>query len=129
MRLEIWTLALQGKSLIAFALSRVHTSNKATRNKIATSVKSVQTHVLKRWFELGKQADYRESLPELSAPLLLIYGKRDPYAKSYQEDFYSRVTRVPVQFVYIDGVGHQVPTKRSNELNAILRQFAKNVGD
>ncbi|AXF56418.1 alpha/beta fold hydrolase [Salicibibacter kimchii] len=129
LRLGIWTSALQGQLLISLVLSRAHTSNKTTRRMIASSVKSVQAQTLKRWFELGKKANYRESLPELSAPLLLIYGKRDPYAKAYQADFYSRATRVPVQSVYIDGVGHQVPTKRSNELNAVLAKFAKEVGD
>lgn len=129
LRTGTWASALHWKPLIALALSRVHTKDKTTRRMIAASVKSVQANALKRWFELGQEADYRESLDNLSAPLMLIYGKRDPYAKAYQADFYCRANQVPVQSVYIDGVGHQVPTKRSNELNAVLAQFARKAGD
>ncbi|SDI48213.1 alpha/beta fold hydrolase [Natribacillus halophilus] len=123
LRLGVWTSALNWQPLISLALSRIHTKNKTTRSMIAASVRSVRAEVLKRWFELGEITDYHDRLHHIAAPLLLIYGEHDPYVRGYQEIFYSRVKRTPVQSVYIEGVGHQVPTKRSAELNAILERF------
>ncbi|MBB6450499.1 pimeloyl-ACP methyl ester carboxylesterase [Geomicrobium halophilum] len=127
--LGIWASDHHWQPLMSYALSLSHTFNKTTRRRIAATINSVQAGVLKRWYEVGEKADYRDELPRLMAPLLLIYGEHDPYAQGYQNTFYSRVKKAAVKSVYIEGVGHQVPTWRSEELNAVLARFVKELND
>ncbi|GAK12093.1 alpha/beta fold hydrolase [Geomicrobium sp. JCM 19039] len=125
-RLGVYAAEHTWQSLMSTVLSRSHTKHKEARKRMRRTVQSVPSDVLASWYRAGVEADYTNSLGQLTAPTLLVYGIHDRYVQGYQSTFYEQMKKARVDTVYIDGVGHQVPTRRSKELNAVLRSFLMN---
>ncbi|MBM7631473.1 alpha/beta fold hydrolase [Geomicrobium sediminis] len=124
-QLGVFAASHHWQSLMAYVLSHSHTKHHITRKKIQATVRSVRSDVLRTWYSAGKQTDFTRRLHQLEVPLLLIYGVHDRYVQGYQINFYEQVTKGEVHTVYIDDVGHQVPTRRSKELNHIIQRFTE----
>ncbi|EZH66201.1 hypothetical protein DH09_09695 [Bacillaceae bacterium JMAK1] len=124
-QLGVYASTHHWQSLMAYVLSHSHTKHHKTRKKIQATVRSVRSDVLRTWYAAGKQMDFTSRLHQLQIPVLLIYGVHDRYVQGYQLSFYEKINKGEVHTAYIDDVGHQVPTRRSHELNHVIQQFTR----
>ncbi|RXJ02734.1 alpha/beta hydrolase [Anaerobacillus alkaliphilus] len=123
-RLGIYAAQFKLMRLMSFALATAHTRSKLFQMELEDYVKKTDPKVLRNMYNEGLHYVSTDRLDQLTVPLLLVYGEKDHYVHHYQDIFLDKV-KTDVDIVYISGVKHQVPTKKSMELNRIIYNFVK----
>ncbi|MGY4688383.1 alpha/beta fold hydrolase [Salibacterium sp. K-3] len=113
--------------LLAWMLSVGNAKDVRHREAIAGTVKRSSAPLVRSLYESGLRYSCTEKLPELRAPLLLLYGTRDWYVHYYQYLFYKYAVQAPKDVVRVSGVGHQIPTLKPDVYNAVVTEFIRKV--
>lgn len=122
-RLGIYAAQFKLMKLMSFALATAHTRSKLFQTELKDYVKKTDPEVLRHMYNEGLHYVSTDRLGQLTVPLLLVYGEKDHYVHHYQDIFRENVKDIDI--VYISGVKHQVPTKKSYELNKVIYNFIK----
>ncbi|QAV26285.1 hydrolase [Neobacillus thermocopriae] len=117
----IYAVKWHGISLLANVLGNAHGVTKEERKMIADYVRLSDRKHLYEMYVKGLHYRSTNRLHELRCPILLIYGARDYYMHAYERIFKQHAR--DVRIVYVDGAGHQIPTKHGAELNTIIRSY------
>lgn len=121
--LGIWAAGKQLMTLFSYVLPMAHFNSQACREEMAEFIKRADGETLKRIYEVGKRYVATDRLETLSVPLLLLYGTRDLYMRSYLLPFCQKVK--DIEIVMVSEVAHQIPTKRPDECNTIIENWIK----
>ncbi|WP_368503060.1 alpha/beta fold hydrolase [Alkalihalophilus sp. As8PL] len=122
-KLGIWAAKKKWMSLIGYAVAKVHFKNKEHEKEMQRAMKEVDPDILSESYRFGHKYQSIERLNQVTMPLLLLYGKFDILTHNYIYDFVKRAHDVEV--ISIQGVLHQVPTKKYNECNHAIREWLK----
>ncbi|MED1601608.1 alpha/beta hydrolase [Alkalihalophilus marmarensis] len=120
-KLGMWAAKKKWMNLISYVLPHAHFKNKEHAKEMQSVIKEVNPDVLSETYRLGYEYQSIGRLNQLTVPLLLIYGSRDLIMHNYMYDYLKRAHDVEV--VYVQGVAHQVPTKRQDECNQAIREW------
>ncbi|MCT8140064.1 alpha/beta hydrolase [Anaerobacillus sp. CMMVII] len=123
-RLGIYAAQFKLIKLMSFALATAHTRSKLFELELEDYVKKTDPEVLRHMYNEGLHYKSTDRLHQLNVPLLLVYGANDHYVHHYQDIFLEKV-KTNVDIVYISDVKHQIPTKKSLELNKVIYNFIK----
>ncbi|GAE33596.1 alpha/beta fold hydrolase [Halalkalibacter akibai] len=110
-------------NLLSFGLPVAHFRSKDHQREMAHFIKQSDGPTLQRIYEDGKRYKSTGRLKQIQVPVLLIYGKRDIITKPYAMKFFKELKDVDV--ILVDGVAHQVPTKRPDQCNTIIDEWIK----
>jgi pimeloyl-ACP methyl ester carboxylesterase len=102
-----------------------HTKDKHFREMISDFIKETNPEIVHDLYKEGLRYKCTDRLHEIEAPILLVDGKNDFYMHKYRKLF--QENHIDTDVVYISGVGHQIPTKRSDELNQVIADFVNHV--
>jgi pimeloyl-ACP methyl ester carboxylesterase len=118
-------LLLIRSGLFAYLRRSIARSNAATHQQYLLFLKeggNTDPLVVKTILSEALQYDATSTLQKSDVPFLLVYGKKDKWMHKYAEQMKSTMKRAEVQF--IDGIGHQIPTIKGDELNQLIHSFA-----
>ncbi|TWI59748.1 pimeloyl-ACP methyl ester carboxylesterase [Halalkalibacter nanhaiisediminis] len=121
--LGIWAARKQLLNLFSLMLPAAHFNSHTCRRDMANFIKQADGPTLQRIYEAGMKYVSTDRLQHITAPLLLIYGARDLYMRSYLLPYCQKVKDIDIAFV--SNVAHQVPTKRPDECNQIIDSWIK----
>ncbi|KHF38769.1 alpha/beta fold hydrolase [Halalkalibacter okhensis] len=121
--LGIWAAKNELLDLFSFVLPKAHFRSKREQRKMAFFIKQGDANTLQRIYEQGRDYVSTDRLNQLTVPVLLIYGKLDAVSPLYSLLFFQQLKDVDV--VLVNGVAHQVPTKRPDQCNAIIDSWIK----
>ncbi|MBB5174121.1 alpha/beta fold hydrolase [Texcoconibacillus texcoconensis] len=125
-RIGILTAKLKATTFLSNVLSKAHEKEKKHRDELRAYIQRTEPERLAEMYQIGLEYKATERLSYIKCPVLLIYGAKDDYVHEYQEAFKKRVP-APVEVVYVSRAKHQVPTRFSRELNAIVLSFCRRV--
>jgi pimeloyl-ACP methyl ester carboxylesterase len=121
--LGIWAAKKELINLFSFVLPAAHFRPEKDRKKMEFFIKQGDAATLQKIYEQGKQYTSTDRLKQIQVPMLLIYGKLDTVSPSYTLMFYPEIKDLDV--VFVEGVAHQVPTKKPKQCNAIIDSWIK----
>ncbi len=121
--LGIWAAKKELINLFSFVLPGAHFRSKKDRKKMEFFIKQGDAATLQKIYEQGKQYVSTDRLKDIQVPVLLIYGKQDTVSPCYTLMFYPEIKDLDV--VFVEGVAHQVPTKKPDQCNAIIDSWIK----
>ena len=91
---------------------------------LAAIAGDVRPDTLGRQLTLMAEADYRDLLPRIAVPTLLVWGKldvRSPLSVAHQFD-----EAIPdTELVVIEGAGHMSNLERPEQVNQAVREFCR----
>jgi pimeloyl-ACP methyl ester carboxylesterase len=119
--LGIYTVKKHGIPLLAKVLGLAHGKHYAEKKTIEQYARLTNEGDLYQMYTEGLRYNCTERLSQLQIPLLLIYGARDYYVHYYENIFKKYVPHTDI--IYISKAKHQIPSKYSNELNAIIKAY------
>ncbi|MCM3714225.1 alpha/beta hydrolase [Alkalihalobacillus oceani] len=119
--LGIWAAGKELISLFSFVLSRAHFTSHKEQQEMAGFIKKADGETLKRIYEDGMNYVSTDRLAQIKVPVLLLYGKRDRYMRTYLLPFCRHLA--DLEIVIVSEVAHQVPTKRPEECNQIIKSW------
>lgn len=122
-QLGVWAAEKELLHLFSYVLPTAHFREKKDREAMAYYIQQADSETLKSIYERGMEYNATDRLKELRVPMLLLYGKQDFINQSYMVHFLQEVK--DVEIVQVSGVAHQIPTKRSDECNAIIHSWMK----
>ncbi|MFZ4453021.1 alpha/beta fold hydrolase [Salibacterium aidingense] len=111
--------------LLAGILSFSNSTHESHRKAIADTIRNSSAPLVRSLYTSGLFYSCKNQLPALKVPLLLMYGTKDWYVHYYQYLFYKYAIQAPKDVVMVSGVGHQIPTLKPEEYNAVVSRFAK----
>ncbi|WP_187254491.1 alpha/beta fold hydrolase [Alkalicoccus halolimnae] len=114
-----WTMFEDLRGLLSRVLAITHTKRKDNQKALQKSIYSSSSEIVKNMYRSGRRFSVTGRLPEITCPVTYIYGKFDPLVRPYVK-FY-RMLVPDLQIVKIAGGLHQLPTRNTDELNAIIR--------
>lgn len=118
-----WAAKKNMLNLISFGLPAAHFRSKHHQKEMAHFIKQSDGSTLQKIYEEGKQYVSTDRLKDIQVPVLLIYGKQDFVGRPYMVKFYKELKDLDI--VLVDGVAHQVPTKRPDQCNTIIDGWIK----
>ncbi len=121
--LGIWAAKNGLMNLFSFVLPTAHFRSEKDRKKMEFFIRRGDAVTLQKIYEQGKRYASTDRLKQITVPVLLIYGKRDAVAPLYTLMFYAELKELDV--VFVEGVAHQVPTKRPGQCNVIIDSWIK----
>jgi pimeloyl-ACP methyl ester carboxylesterase len=119
----LWAARNELMTLLGGGLAINHFSDTKHARELYKEIKQTDPQMLANQYSIGLHYSSADRLNQLKVPLLLIYGAKDYYLKSYQYLFRKIVHDTEV--VYVQGTKHQVPTKASHECNALIREWVR----
>lgn len=125
-QLGIWSTYENLIGTIGKALAFSHTSDQEQQNRIDWNIENSSPDILERMYLNGRHHDNRNILPEITCPVLTIFGSNDVFVKRNQHDFQELLP--DMRNVHIYGKAHQLPTRAADEMNAIIRSFGMEIG-
>lgn len=96
-----------------------HTHDKKYRNEILNHMKKANRNMWFQFYEQSLHYSCLERLPQMSVPILLMYGSRD-FSNQHIRAYRKTMSH---QEVILKNVSHQLPTKRSQEVNQHITEF------
>ncbi|MBD1381327.1 alpha/beta fold hydrolase [Metabacillus arenae] len=112
-----------GLPILSKMISIGHGNSIELKKKLEDYMNKTDPYSLFQLYKAGFLYHCTKSLNKIKAPLLLVYGNRDPFCQAY-EILYKKYVK-NVKTVFINKANHQIPTKFSQELNAIIKEFMK----
>jgi pimeloyl-ACP methyl ester carboxylesterase len=113
-----WTMFEDLRGLLSRALAKTHTKRKDNQKALQQSIYSSRSEIVKNMYYHGRYFSVTRRLPEITSPVTYIYGTFDPLVRPYVK-LYSML--VPnLKLVKIAGGAHQLPTRNTDEINAII---------
>ncbi|WP_078410316.1 alpha/beta fold hydrolase [Priestia abyssalis] len=106
---------------LANVISTSHTKDPFFREQLKEHMNKANPSVWKQFYKISYQYDGRVHLPSLQCPFLLIYGSRSDYINKYISIYQKYVQ--DVQYHIVPRVTHQVPTRRWQEFNEMVKAF------
>ncbi|WP_338452152.1 alpha/beta hydrolase [Niallia oryzisoli] len=106
-------------ALLRYVISAAHTDHSSYRDEINRHMKKANRNM---WIEFYEQSLYyncTQRLPEISVPILLMYGSKD-FSNQHLRSFEKLANH---QAVIFPKVAHQLPTKRSQLVNQTITGF------
>ncbi|MFC5711561.1 alpha/beta fold hydrolase [Thalassorhabdus alkalitolerans] len=120
-KIGIWGMKKDLRGMLAKWLAVSHTGNKKHQRFIEKTAKASNPVLLKNLYANSLYYQCTEQLPKIKCPVAAIYGANDYYIHYYQYLFYKYVRNI--QLIHIQGIAHQIPTKKPKELHGIIRSF------
>lgn len=76
---------------------------------------------IRQYYQASLHYSCTERLDAVDQPVLLLYGKEDVHFHQYAKIFDEQLNRRDL--IFIEGVGHQIPTKAPRTMNRLLGQW------
>lgn len=121
-RLGIFAAKVKQIKLISMVLAVAHERESRKKQDLANYIQRMSPKLLEEYYRIGLYYKATDRLKYINCPILLLYGSRDDYVHHYRYPF-QKYTRGPVDIVFVDDVGHQLPTKRASAVKQIVKQF------
>lgn len=108
-------------SILGALLGLSHASQKEYKKEIKKYAELTNPNILYHLYKDGLTYKCTEKLAQIDAPILLVYGSKNKYIHKHHRHFVKR--HKDTKTVFIEGTGHQIPTKHSDKFNAIIEDF------
>ncbi|QKS72801.1 alpha/beta hydrolase [Paenalkalicoccus suaedae] len=125
-KLGLWATKNNHMTLLSDVIAAAHELQGEYRVELKNYIKAVSSKTLHAYYKAGIHYTSTNRLHQVSCPFLVLYGSRDDYVHAYRHMFVSQIKGVEI--VLVDGVGHQIPTKKPRTLAYILRDFGYRAG-
>jgi pimeloyl-ACP methyl ester carboxylesterase len=119
-RLGIMT-AKRNKELLSKALAFAHTKDKPYRKTLKEHMYKANKDVWTKSYLDSLQFNCKDKLKNTNVPTLLLYGGLADPAYSYIKFYEDNLTNKEIHV--ISGATHQLPTRESNKINPIIKDF------
>jgi pimeloyl-ACP methyl ester carboxylesterase len=123
-----WAAGHDFRSLLARVLSVSHTSRQDNRSGLKERILRSNTSLVRSMYYHGRHYKATERLTEITCPVTYIYGEWDPIARPYVNMYRRFLSHAEI--VKISGAFHQLPTRNTEEVNAIIAgKYAEQKGE
>lgn len=122
-RLGMWVTKHIGLQPLAYALAVSHfpKEEQHLRGRLYKDVLKANRDVVYAMYQTGHAYVSTTKLATWSVPLLLVYGDAVEYLRKYEKMFRRYISDCNI--VRIKRANHQIPTRRSKELNELIDTF------
>lgn len=120
-RLGMLTARCKGIKLLAKVLAVSHTSERDFQREIYEYILKVNPTILYEMYKAGFSYNCTDRLPQITKPLLLVYGGKVDYIHKHYKLFEPLMMNTDT--IFIDQSNHQIPTKHYHEFNKIIDKF------
>lgn len=120
-RLGMLTARCKGIKLLAKVLAVSHTNEREFQQEIYEYILKVDPTILYEMYKAGFTYNCTDRLPQLTKPLLLVYGGKVDYIHKHYKLFESQMMYTDA--IFIDQSNHQIPTRHDLEFNKIIDKF------
>jgi pimeloyl-ACP methyl ester carboxylesterase len=107
--------------LIAASVAWGNANTKELRYKMYRDARKTDAKHAEDYYRSSLNYDCTEQLWKITAPILLVYGQKDPGFHRYGQMLQKRLPYS--ELVYVKNVRHQIPTKSAIELNDLIKRF------
>ena len=107
--------------LLRLGMTWGNADNRTTYRNLALTTRPTTRHSIRQLFAYSLQYRCTERLPEIHAPVLLLYGGKDRGFKRYRHIL--RQGLLDNQLVILHSERHQLPTKAALQTNDIIRRW------
>jgi pimeloyl-ACP methyl ester carboxylesterase len=108
----------KNKKFVSDVLAFSHTRDKHYRKVLAQHMYKAHPAVWKKYYIESLQFNCKEQIKGLTIPTLILYGSKSDYINTYIKFYKENIPRHQIHV--IQGVSHQVPTKKPEQLNRII---------
>jgi len=111
------------KKIITHMITKRNADNKQTLKTLYQAALLGDIAKWNEYYRTSQKYNVTARLPEIKAPMLLIYGEVNKQFHSYA---YKLKEKLPnQQFYMLKGEKHHLPTKSANKIHEIIRQWIK----
>ncbi|MDQ6418447.1 alpha/beta hydrolase [Paenibacillus sp. LHD-117] len=112
--------------MLAFSLAWRQTKNLTLFRKLFNDAKKANARNAEQYYQYSLKYNCTPRLPEIHLPVLLVYGEKDKHFHPYAKMLHQRLPKSELAF--IKNVDHRIPTKASEQLNELIKQFVHRHG-
>ncbi|MGE8206398.1 alpha/beta fold hydrolase [Heyndrickxia sp. NPDC080065] len=109
-------------TLLAKLLSISHFNVKSLQLELYEHIIKSNRHIWRQFYIESLHFDCIDRLISLNAPLMLLYGSKSDYVNNNVK-LYRKIIDTEIHF--IRGAGHQLPTRKYNQVNELISCFIK----
>lgn len=124
-KLGIYTVKMKGINFLAKVLGKAHGTTKEYKKALECYIRKTNPEILYQMYVKGLKYKCTHRLNEIKVPVLLIDGALDFYMHSYQKLLKREIPNS--RLVLIPKARHQIPTRKSTELNHIINEFVEEI--
>jgi pimeloyl-ACP methyl ester carboxylesterase len=117
----IW-MAEKHPVLLSRLLSHSHFNEKELQKKIFHQMLKTDPLVWSQFYQISLHYDSLDRISTIRVPMLLLYGAKADYV-NFHVRYYEKI--IDTEIVFIPYAGHQLPTRKSKQLNQHIDQFVK----
>lgn len=122
MRISLGIASAQIGAMNVLAMSLAWTnSSRVIFWKMFNNAKTGNSENVEQYYRQSLTYNGTKQLPQIHAPVLLVYGKKDKEFHSYGELLHQRLPQS--ELVFIPNVKHQIPTKATRQLHEAMINF------
>ncbi|MDO3676608.1 alpha/beta fold hydrolase [Paenibacillus ehimensis] len=124
-RSEVWAavgmMGLRAKRIVAAVIALGNANKWKTFRRLYRTAKEGQLRNVNDYFKCSLTYNCTERLGQIQVPVLLLYGEKDKEFRRYAQILHRRLPDSTLHF--LPKVGHQLPTKSSALVNALIRHW------
>lgn len=118
--------------VLAWSISWSNSNTLGLFKQMFTEAIKGDSRNIEQYYRYSLHYNCNNQLEKINLPVLLVYGKKDKPFYFYAKQLHK--TLPCNELIFIENVGHQIPTNAANELNELIMQFVitqhkKYVGD
>jgi pimeloyl-ACP methyl ester carboxylesterase len=117
----IW-MAEKHPLLLSRLLSHSHFSEKGLQKEIFQQMLKTDPLVWSQFYQISLQYDCLDRISKIRAPILLLYGAKADRI-NFHVRYYEKI--IDTEIVFIPYAGHQLPTRKSKQVNQHVDEFIK----
>ena len=113
-----------GKRLLGGAISWGNADMSKTFENLYLGAVNGDRRNIRQYYNYSLKFNCSERLKEIKQPVLLLYGSQDHSYRRYADILHEGLQNSTLQF--IEGVGHQIPTKAPRNMHRIMESWISN---
>ncbi|MBM7661938.1 pimeloyl-ACP methyl ester carboxylesterase [Bacillus mesophilus] len=111
----------KSKKFLSSVLAVSHTKNKVFRKNLKNHMMKSNSDVWGKYYIESLKFNCKNEINKIQMPVLILYGSKADYINMYNKFYKKHLPSLRVHFVQNES--HQIPTRRSEEVNKVAISF------
>lgn len=107
--------------VLAWSISWSNSNTLGLFKQMFTEAIKGDSRNIEQYYRYSLHYNCNDQLEKISLPVLLVYGKKDKPFHFYAKQLHEALPYN--ELIFIENVGHQIPTNAANGLNELIMQF------